>query len=242
MRANAFISINDVLINKLKILHGERKYLNIPNGFSSLDLERSKAAATIRSTEKFHIVYTGSIVQGLHVTEPFWEAVHDLFREGLITSSNLLISIYGNNNDFSQFLGANELLDAGILKFVPAIPRSEIFSIQKSCDMLLFFGVKSDDTSDIADGVVSGKIFELTISGTEIFAVGVDENAVVSEIIQKSNTGSIYGMDADRIKNRILSGIEGRRGRVEPNFQYLQRFNRERHAQQILDFVENNVG
>jgi len=85
--------------------------------------------------------------------------------------------------------------------------------------------------------VVSGKIFEYLISGTEVLAVGVTDDMLVADMLRQAAVGTHYAADVARIRQRLLAAVQGETAKVQPNMDYLDPFRRSVQAAVLLDQV-----
>lgn len=237
-RADLICSINDPLLRELRDLHGTRNYLDLPNGFEDQEIEVFQLAPVVSLPAKVNIVYAGSILPGLQNPTPLFLAIRQMVMEGQLLEGDLLISFYGDSAALSDFPIANDPLLTPFIKLCGRVPRQEALAVQKSAELLLFLGSKPvADGVGSTKGVVSGKIFEYLISGTEILAIGVTDDMLVAEMLRQAAVGHHYGNDVELIKKRLMTAIKGETQKVKPNMDYLNRFRRSVLAAALLDEV-----
>ena len=123
------------------------------------------------------------------------------------------------------------------------VPRMHILKIQKQADFLLFIGYKPIVQGvGSTSGVVSGKLFEYLISGTEVLAVRVTGDMIAAEMLVRSRSGDFYGDDVEKIKGRLLRALrDGCVPKVVPDMAYLDQFRRSRLSQTLLDEVRRRI-
>lgn len=239
--ADLIVSINDELIAELRANHGERRrYLVVPNGFEDSELDNvPQVAPPPRTQPGINVVYAGSILPGLQDPSPLFAAVRDLAEAGEIRPEDLSICFYGDYAVLDDFPLARDPLVAKHIKLCGKVARGEILAIQRSTDFLLFLGSRPVSTEfGSTRGVVSGKVFEYLISGTEIMAVGVTDDMLVAEMIERARAGQSYGQDVERIKERLRRALRGDVARVEPDVEYLGQFRRSVQAKALIEAIE----
>ncbi|MBN7822481.1 MULTISPECIES: glycosyltransferase [Gammaproteobacteria] len=237
-RADLICSINTPLLQELRELHGPRDYLELPNGFEDSEVDVFRNAARISLPAKVNIVYAGSILPGLQNPTPLFLAIRQLVTEGLLAEGDLAISFYGDYAALDDFPVARDPLVAPFVKLAGKVPRQEILAVQKSADFLLFLGSQPvADGVGSTKGVVSGKIFEYLISGTEVLAVGVTDDMLVADMLRQAAVGTHYAADVARIRQRLLAAVQGETAKVQPNMDYLDQFRRSVQAAALLDQV-----
>lgn len=239
--ADMIVSINEPLISELIELHGRnRHYLTVPNGFDDGELEVFRATAVQRLEEGISIVYTGSILPGGYQSPTvLFEAIKELSLEGKIKPGVVSIRFYGDYAALDDFPLASDPTVQPFLQLCGKVPRQEILRVQRNADFLLFIGYKPvAGNLGSTTGVVSGKIFEYLISGTEIMAIGVTDDMLVAEMLQKSKSGVHYGFDVAKIKQRVVDALEKDVPKVVPNMNYLNQFRRSVQAENLINQVK----
>ena len=240
-KADLIVSINGSLIKELKKLHGEkRNYAEVPNGYDEDELTAHKLLRKKKKSGKIKIIYAGSILPGLQDPTPLLQALQELAQENKINPENLSVEFYGNSTALES---NNKYADENVQRYIKRcskVPRPQIMRAEKSADLLLFLGSKpiSEELGSTV-GVVSGKIFEYMISGTEVLAIGVTDKMLVAEMLIKSGTGKHYGTDVEKIKERIVEAICYGVKKVRPNMKYLNQFRRSLQANAILRAVQS---
>lgn len=243
--ANLIVSINQPLVDELRALHGGERYSIVPNGFDDETLTAGETCApTAANNPKVVIVYAGSILPGLQDPSPLFRAIKELADDASLAEGDLEVRFYGDYSVLDSFPLAS---DNSVQKFVARcgkVPRKDILTIQRDADFLLFLGSKPVvDGVGSTTGVVSGKIFEYLVSGTEILAVRVTSDMIAAEMITKARAGDYYGDDVEKIKRRILLAVRGGgTSKVSPDLEYLDQFRRCRQAQKIIEDVARISG
>lgn len=240
--ADLIISINEPLVAELRVIHGGDRFLTVPNGFDDGELEISERieASVTKTGRKVTIVYAGSILPGLQDPTPLFQAIKELSEDGLLKQGELEIRFYGDYSALDDFPLAS---DQSVKSFVircGKVPRNEILAIQREADFLLFLGSKPVIAGiGSTTGVVSGKIFEYLISGTEVLAVRVTDDMIAAQMITQACAGDYYGNDVVKIKQRLLRAVHaGGAPKVIPNMSYLDQFKRSHQALKVIKKVE----
>jgi glycosyltransferase involved in cell wall biosynthesis len=240
--ADLIISINESLVTELRSIHGGDRFLTVPNGFDDGEItitERIEASGK-KTGGKVTIVYAGSILPGLQDPTLLFQAIKELSEDGLLKQGELEIRFYGDYSALNNFPLAIDQSVKGFVIRCGKVPRNEILEIQRDADFLLFLGSKPVIAGiGSTTGVVSGKIFEYLISGTEVLAVRVTDDMIVAKMITQSCTGDYYGNDVAKIKQRLLRAIQaGGAPKVIPNMSYLEQFRRSHQALKVINEVE----
>jgi hypothetical protein len=237
-RADLICSINAPLLQELRALHGARDYLEVANGFEDQELEVFRDAAPVSLSAKVNIVYAGSILPGLQNPTPLFLAIRQLVTEGLLAEGDLAVSFYGDYAALDDFPLARDPLVSPFVRLCGKVPRQDILAVQKSAEFLLFLGSQPvAEGVGSTKGVVSGKIFEYLISGTEVLAVGVTDDMLVADMLRLAGVGTHYAADVAQIRRRLLGALQGETAKVQPNMDYLNQFRRSVQAAFLLEHV-----
>lgn len=242
-RADLICSINQPLVDELRAAHGEREFLVVPNGFEDREVEVFRDAGVQSLPARVNIVYAGSILPGLQNPTPLLLAIRDMAAAGSIQEGDLCVSFYGDYAALDDFPVARDPAVAPFIKLCGKVPRQEILAVQKSAQFLLFLGSQPVSQGvGSTTGVVSGKIFEYLISGTEILAVGVTGDMLVADMISQAGVGTHYASDVDKIRVRLLAALNNDTAKVQPNMEYLNQFRRSVQATFLIDQVQKLGG
>lgn len=244
--ADLIVSINDPLVEELRLLHGGSRYLVIPNGFDDGELDgrvfggdASGDRSVTGGEAGILMVYAGSILPGLQDPSPLLQAIKDLVEEGAMREGDFELRFYGDYSALESFPLAKEPAVKRFVRGCGKVSRQEILNIQQQADFLLFLGSKPVvEGVGSTTGVVSGKLFEYLISGTEVVAVRVTADMVAAEMLVRSGGGDYYGDDVEKLKQRIKRAIQTRHvGKITPDMSYLNQFRRSRQADKIIEHV-----
>lgn len=243
--ANLIISINDPLVAELRLNHGGDRFLTVPNGFDDDEIAAAERLEVqkAKSDGKVKVVYAGSILPGLQDPTPLFQAIKELSEDGGLKQGELEIRFYGDYSALDSFSLASDQSVRNFIVRCGKVPRNEILTIQKEADFLLFLGSKPVTAGiGTTTGVVSGKIFEYLISGTEVLAVRVTDDMIAAEMITLACAGDYYGEDVSKIKERLLRAIRvGGAPKVSPNMGYLDQFKRSHQSLKVIKEIETLV-
>ncbi len=239
-KADMLVTINQHLGNHLMELHGRKKLLIVPNGFE--DLESSNPLIVKSAETKYRtIVYTGTVLTGLQNPEPLFEAAFNLFSSGRLNVGALKIYFYGDASAIKNTRNFISLIASGIVELKGVVSRLDSIRAQQGADLLLFLGARKIKDGASITGVVSGKIFEYLVSGTEIMAVGVSDDMVVADMIRQANVGDIYNEDIHKIETRLLSLVSDGAKKIQVNQDYLAKFRRKNQAIYLLSEIQKEI-
>lgn len=242
-RADLICSINQPLIDELRALHGTRDYLVLPNGFEDREVDVFRDAMQVSLPARVNIIYAGSVLPGLQNPTPLLLAIRELAAAGAIGEGDLCVSFYGDHAALDDFPIARDPQVAPFIKLCGKMPRQDILAVQKSAEFLLFLGSQPvAEGFGSTKGVVSGKIFEYLISGTEVLAVGVTDDMLVAEMLRQARVGTHYAADVGKIRQRLLAAVNGETGKVQPNMEYLNQFRRSVQAAALITQVRKLKG
>jgi len=189
--AKAIINLSPLtkqyLIDRYKVQ--ESKIFYIPNGTSlyKSDSTYSKTADQIKSTKKFNIVFTGSIILSNRV---------DLVCEIAKTpenNENIFFHIVGDGQE--KFFLIEKYKYLNNIRWYDSVPKKEIQLVLNSADVLLLI------QGNVAWGS-SNKLYDYLAAGKPIVScVWVEHNDVISKI----NAGvSVSSESLDDLYNAIL--------------------------------------
>jgi len=250
-RADLIVSINEPLIDELRTLHGGDRYFIVPNGFDDSEVDSYNGAVggdavseLVGIRPKVLIVYAGSVLPGGYQDPTsLLKAIKELAGQGAISPGDIEVRFYGDHTALDQFDLARDPVVERFVTRLGKVPRMHILKIQKQADFLLFIGYKPIVQGvGSTSGVVSGKLFEYLISGTEVLAVRVTGDMIAAEMLVRSRSGDFYGDDVEKIKERLLRALrDGCVPKVVPDMAYLDQFRRSRLSQTLLDEVRRRI-
>lgn len=205
--ADALVTVSQPLAEKLKKLHKGEKIYVITNGF-----DPDEKSINNLLSNKFLIVYTGTIYRGKQDPEPLFKALRDLLLEGVVNRGDVKIEFYGN---YSQEDWLREDIEKyglqDIVEVDDPVPREEALRKQRESQLLLLLTWNNPNEK----GLYTGKLFEYLAARRPILAIGVSDG-VVEELLRKTNAG-VHAKSVEEIK-RVLKKFYQEfkvKGRVE---------------------------
>ncbi|PJD96594.1 MAG: hypothetical protein CK426_08085 [Legionella sp.] len=240
-RVDLIVTINKDLAQSLAVIH-KKKPLIIPNGFEAEDLLYNNANNDTNYPHQYKsIVYTGTVLSGLQNPEPLFQSLVQLINDGLINKNDIKVKFYGDASAIVKTNAFEFLFENKVVMLHGQVTREESLRIQKQADLLLFLGARPIKGGTDIRGVVSGKIFEYLVSGTEIMGIGVDETMIVAEMIQLARAGIIYGEDISKIKKRLMCLVSDGAKKINVDNDYLLQFDRKKQAKKLLAIIRDHV-
>lgn len=189
--ADALVTVSQPLAKKLKKLHKGKRIYAIPNGF---DPDEKKVDTLL--SDKFSIVYTGSLYQGKRNPEPLFAALRELILEGNIDSNDITVDFYGPKEDWLE----NDIKRYGLQDIVNEYGGiSRDFALEKQRETQVLLLLLWDHPEEI--GVYTGKIFEYLAAQRPILAIGGPEG-VVKDLLAETNAG-VYATSVDDVKKAL---------------------------------------
>jgi glycosyltransferase involved in cell wall biosynthesis len=233
-KADIITTVSPPLADQIGKYCEKNKIFVIYNGFFP-DLY-SLTPSAVWPDKKIRLVYTGTVYEGPQDYTPLLRALKKLSASDPILSSELEIIIasrrYGN-----IFKQADKLGIGSFFKFVGNVPHSQCLQMQKDAHGLLFF----DYDPNTMKGVITGKLFEYLVSGTEIWSIGQDDITTDSNnLILKSRAGTVFGTN-DKKLYQYLRKVLHRKNKRQMNvdMKYLNQYDRRKQALKMLDAVSS---
>ena len=166
----------------------------VTNGFDPDDFSNVE----FKPGEKFDIVHIGSMNKDRNPTI-FWEALHELIKEGGTFSKELKLTFIGQT-DFSVFETLEKLKLDVYAEKISYKPHDELMSSAGNASILLLPLNKTPNVN----GIVPGKIFEYLALKRPIFCIGPDDGDS-ARIIHQCKAGIVVGFDdMQKMKSGIL--------------------------------------
>jgi hypothetical protein len=188
-----------------------------------------------KNNNKITIVYTGSVLLGVHNPSPLFQAVAELIRKKRITEDTISIIFVGSHDGIDKKI-IHRLRLTRVVKLLPPVSRLNALRMQENATALLFLGAQENGGAAVS-GTVSGKIFEYFTAGTEILAVGTTNNMTVGNMLEESQVGICLGNDPKAIKKELLRLVcEGKRP-VHCSQSFIDQFRRDTQAKEMYQLI-----
>lgn len=186
--SDALVTVSTPLVDDLRKTYHQKKISCITNGFEPTPIEYNTRK------NKFSIVYTGILYEGLRDPRKFLLMIKKLIDNNLIKENEIKIDFYGPFESWLQsFIDKNNLnnfvFQNGYITYEESLKK------QQESQLLLF--INSNMKKDI--GVYSAKIFEYLRSKRPILAIG-NCFGVVDELLKKTKSGFFLKNDIDSKK------------------------------------------
>lgn len=209
--ASAITTVSEPLAERLRERYPAIPVHSIPNAFSNGDWEAVPFAEPLRTT----FLYAGQLYGGRADPRPFFTAIGEALRSGLVGSEEMIVDFYGDDSEWLT----SEIRRAGIASVVRVHgfrPRSEILKLERSASRLLLF-LWNDPNER---GTYTGKLFEYLGARRRILAIGGPEQTVVDEVLHQSGAGerlrTVKGL-RDAVVQAVEEWRAGRTPIVEPH-------------------------
>ena len=161
-------------------------------------LERLPPARTAPVTDRFTIVYTGSLYPGLQSLDPLITALLRLIDEQVIDPTNLLLRYAGK--DAALFRAWTARLPPACLDIHPLLAPATAQTMQAEAQLLLLLNWSAPGYF----GVLTAKLFDYLATGRPILAiVNGPGDAELTEIIEGADAGAVVGEGAGRLEELL---------------------------------------
>ncbi|WP_422123945.1 hypothetical protein DHX103_03805 [Planococcus sp. X10-3] len=158
----------------------------ITNGFDESDLSMDEE---VLNDNKFTFTYTGYLYRGKRDLSVIFECIHDLIRENLIDSDDIVFN-YAGKDYSSLYSQANQFGLQHLLVDYGLISREESLKLQKKSRYLVLATWNNENEI----GVFPGKFLEYMFIGKPIISLvsGKLPDSEVTRVMQKTNLGITY--------------------------------------------------
>jgi glycosyltransferase involved in cell wall biosynthesis len=179
-KANALVTVSKPLADDLSRLHTHKPVYAIANGFDA----EGACSAPPELTDKFTITYTGVLYDGKRDPSMLFEALKNLFRNGVINPDSVEVRFFGSQGSwlFDEIRDAN--LD-DIVKIFGFVPRDQALQKQRESQLLLLLLWNNP----LERGVYTGKIFDYLATRRPIIALGGPDEGVVKDLLNETQAG-----------------------------------------------------
>ena len=159
-------------------------------------------------------------------------SIKELIEKNIISFNDIEVNIYGKHlADVPEIVGNDDFYKK-FVNIYGLVTRDESLKIQNSSNLLLLLESPYVNTK----GILTGKLFEYIASGTPILSIGPDDTFSSSQIIKKTNTGFVCGMDREKIKKVILD-VKNNKYTYKPNYDEIKKYSRENQAKILFDLI-----
>jgi len=167
----------------------------IPNGYDpeAYDNDNDNDTNKFINT-KFSITYTGKLHPPFCDLHPFFDAVAQLVRDGIIPLVDLEISFLGSERNYLKQVIPAKIKP--IIHILERVPFSQCAQAQKRACILLHISQKN------IKGILTGKIFEYLGARRPILSIPGD-NGDVDKLLRETN-GGISAKSTNTIKAQLL--------------------------------------
>lgn len=144
-------------------------------------------ARTAPVTDRFTVVYTGSVYPGLQSVEPLVSALRNLLSAGTMEPDKLCLVYRGK--DVEVFRQWTASLPAGCLDIQPSIAPAAAQKMQRNAQMLLLLNWSAPDYY----GVLTAKLWDYLATGRPILAlVNGPGDEELEGIVLGANAGAVF--------------------------------------------------
>ncbi|MFT7121324.1 MAG: hypothetical protein ACJAZ9_001502 [Neolewinella sp.] len=155
-------------------------------------------------TDRFTIVYTGSLYAGLQTIQPLVEALQELLFEGTMTAEKICLQYRGKDTDLFRkwVIGLPE----ECLDVQPSIAPAAAAKMQYEAQVLLLLNWSAPGYY----GVLTAKLWDYLATGRPILAlVNGPEDPELQSIISGANAGAVFANDELGLRGWLGEAYQG---------------------------------
>jgi glycosyltransferase involved in cell wall biosynthesis len=228
--AAALVTVSRGLQKRLAAEFG-REVLVSYNGFFAADAVTPRAPADGRR----HIVYTGRLYPDKQDPEPLLRALRTLRQEMPDLAQRLAVDFYGHDDPALRAL-LERYGVADCVKLYGFVPYTGSIAAQRSADVLLYL----DWTDARGEGMLTGKLFEYLGAGRPILALAARTGSEATQLVTGAGAGRVLTRDEEVVAYlRELLAAPRPSDVATPG---VERFSRERQAQELLQSIRKELG
>lgn len=231
--ADVITTVSEPLAEQIKNRYKINNVEVIYNGFDK-DVLKTLDPEPFWKDSKIRIVYTGTIYPGYQDPSPLFQVIKELdyseYKPLLENLEVLFAGKYAGNLDelINKFKVNKYVKHLGFLKYKDSL------RMQRDASILLFLEFKSRNQ----DGILTGKLMEYLFSGTQIWAIGVDEQVMSGKLIRESGCGVCFGTNKERLKSHLIEILKNKnKPKIQPNLEILKTFSRKIQAEKLLEII-----
>ena len=232
--AKSLTTVSQNMAAELKKIHNNIRVFSIPNGFDLDDVNNLET----NLTDKFTIIYTGSLYQGKRDPLKLFQALSELFAENTLDPQKVEVRFYGRQENWMS----NEITKYGLERIVidcGFVSREVALLKQRESQILLL--LLWDHPSEV--GVYTGKVFEYIASKRPILAIG-GPKGVVSELLEETEAGYFVSSVED-IKDIIIKYYTEYKlnGRVlyKGNISKIEKYSLKEGARKFAEVLDDSI-
>jgi hypothetical protein len=191
--ASAITTVSQQLVDKLALLHGNKKIFSIKNGFDP------EIINTKNNVDRFFkIVYTGVLYKGRRDPSPLFAAVDDLCDKGFIKREDVKIDFFGlPENWIQEEVVKNHLQENVTLHGL--VSHETAIDEQRKAQLLLLLTWDNPEEN----GVYTGKLFEYLAARRPILSYGYAEGGVIKDLLIQTQAG-VHTGNEEELKAAII--------------------------------------
>jgi len=201
-QADALVTVSEQWGDFLRARYKSKPVSCVVTGFDAEDQDTSAR----QLTEQFSITYAGNLYGGRRDPTPLFQALQELFQQGLMSPEFIRVRFYGSKDTWLPALIERYGLQ-GVVEVNGVIPRSEVLQRQTESQILLLLAMNI--ATD--EGCYPGKLFEYLAARRPIMAIGGLKGAT-SELLARTGAG-VQLFSSEEIRNFLLSAYQQYRDR-----------------------------
>ena len=201
-QADALVTVSDQWADFLRARYKSKPVSCIVTGFDAEDQDTSAR----QLTQQFSITYAGNLYGGRRDPTPLFQALQELFQQGLMSPEFVRVRFYGSKDTWLPALIGRYGLQ-GVVEVSGVIPRSDVLQRQTESQILLLLAMNI--ATD--EGCFPGKLFEYLAARRPIMAIGGLKGAT-HELLTKTRAG-VQLFSTEEIRNFLLTAYQQYRDR-----------------------------
>lgn len=163
----------------LQNLHPTKKIVSIVSGY---DPEEYENITRTEFTDRFTLMYAGSLYAGKRDPSILFQAVSELMNEGKIMKDEIIIDFYGDTTNLEELSKKYDL--SSNVGVHGKISHEKVLQNQANSDVLLLISWMDKNERMF----IPGKVYEYIASKKPILSIGYPEGSL-KELIEKTNIG-----------------------------------------------------
>jgi len=201
-QADALVTVSDQWADFLRARYKSKPVSCIVTGFDADDQDTSAR----QLSRHFSITYAGNLYGGRRDPTPLFQALQELFQQGLMSPEFVRVRFYGSRDTWLPALIERYGLQA-VVEVNGIIPRNEVLQRQTESQILLLLAMNI--ATD--EGCYPGKLFEYLAARRPIMAIGGLKGAT-SELLTRTGAG-VQLFSTEEIRNFLLTAYRQYRDR-----------------------------